>query len=369
MIKENLKKLTVKYNGKVVGYLVEIEPSVIAFQYASSWLIDGFAISPFSLPLSNKIYKEGKYIFEGLYGVFNDSLPDGWGELLIRRMLAKKGLNYDNLSPLHKLALINLNGLGALEYEPSEGLKEEIVDFSLDELAMQANKIINGTETKVDLDKLYKLGGASGGTRPKVHLKIDNVEWIIKFKSSIDPKDIWKEEFKANELTFKCGLNVNEFKLFPSQICSGYFGAKRFDRNNNKKIHTISLAGILETSHNFFNLDYIHLFSVINQISINKQEDLLEAFKRMCFNVFYKNKDDHSKNFSFIYDEIKHGYVLSPAYDLTTTPYHLEHLMTINDKGNPTENDLLVVAKKFELPIQECQDIIKKIKTIIKENI
>lgn len=106
-----VKKLTVKYNGETVGYLADLDDG-IAFQYDEKWVKNGFSISPLSLPLSNKIYRSSKATFGGLYGVFHDSLPDGWGELLVRRMLAKQGINADRLSPLTKLTLISGSGLG-----------------------------------------------------------------------------------------------------------------------------------------------------------------------------------------------------------------------------------------------------------------
>ena len=361
---KELKKLIVKYNGKTVGYLAEIEDK-IAFQYDDEWVKNGFSISPFSLPLDDEIYKDGKPIFDGLYGVFWDSLPDGWGELLVRRMLAKNGVNFDKLSPLQRLSIIEKNGLGALEYEPSESLKSTTFDLDLDKLSIEANKILNDDYNSSDLDSIYCLGGSSGGARPKAHIKYDDEEWIVKFPCRIDPVDIGEKEFEANSLAKQCGINVNEFKLFDSKICSGYFGAKRFDRIRNGKIHMISLSAILETSHRYFNLDYGHLFSVIKEISVRK-EDIYEAFRRMCFNVFYHNTDDHSKNFSFLYDEKLKGYVLSPAYDLTSTPDKIEHSMTINHNGNPTEEDLIAIAKDFDLSLAKCKEIITKIKSVLK---
>lgn len=365
MLTEKIRKLTVKYNGKIVGYLAELEDETIAFQYDDEWIKNGFSISPLSLPLTNQIYKDGRPIFNGLYGVFWDSLPDGWGELLVRRMLSTKGINFDRLSPLQKLSIIEKNGLGALEYEPSESLNIVNDDYTLDELAKEADKILNDETEGVDLDKIYNLGGSSGGARAKAHIKYDKEDWIVKFPCRIDPKDIGTKEYDANILAKQCGVNINECRLFPSNICKGFFGAKRFDRTSTGKVHMISLAALLETSHRMFNLDYSHLFSVIQAISLDKPADMYEAFRRMCFNVFYKNTDDHSKNFSFIYNAEKKGYELSPAYDLTSTPNNPEHSMTINGKGNPTESDLLEIAKNFNLSLKKCKEIIENTKRIL----
>jgi serine/threonine-protein kinase HipA len=362
---DNIKKLVIKYSNKIVGYLKELENNKIGFQYDEEWMKNGFSISPFSLPLTNKVYISNSEYFGGLYGVFNDSLPDGWGELLVRRMLAKKGLNFDKLSPLTRLTLISGNGLGGLTYEPSQAIYNENENFNLDTLAKEVQAILDDTTEPIDFDKIFGLGGSSGGARPKAHIKIDNEYWIIKFASTIDPKNIGELEFKANNLAQESGINVNEFKLFPSSIYSGYFGAKRFDRINNKKVHMISLSALLETTHRIPNLDYSHLFQVIQKICVD-QEDLYEAYKRMCFNILYQNKDDHGKNFSFLYDEKLKGYKLSPAYDITKTPNKFEHEMTVLGSGNPTEQNLLEFADYMKLSIKKCENIINNIKKAIR---
>lgn len=361
-----IKKLTVKYNGAIVGYLVELNDLSIAFQYDDMWLKKGFSISPISLPLEKQIFVSPSITFEGLYGVFWDSLPDGWGIFLMEKSLAKKGINFNRLSPLQKLALVSENGLGGLSYEPSvldDGANSSDVD--LDELSRDIRQILEPNGECNRIDELYKLGGSSGGSRPKAHLRIDDAEWIIKFPRSSDSLDVGKEEFEANSLAKECGLNTNEYKLFPSKVCSGYFGSKRFDISHNRKIHMISLCALLETSHRTPLFDYSHLFQVINMISVNKRDDLYEAFRRMCFNVYFQNKDDHGKNFAFLYDEASNGYVLSPAYDITSTPEVSEHEMTINGKGNPNDEDLLFLAKKFNLSLTKCKQIMALIKNKI----
>ncbi len=361
---QNVKKLVVKYNSTIVGYLAELEDNKIGFQYDEEWIKTGFSISPFSLPLSNKVYINEKLTFNGLYGVFQDSLPDGWGELLLNRMLSKKGINPNKISPLTKLTLVSGNGLGGLSYEPCQTQEESEIEFDLDEIAKEAQQVLEDEIIDIDLDKIYNLGGSSGGARPKAHIKIDKDYWIVKFPCIIDPKNIGEQEYKANTLAEECGINVNEFKLFKSKICSGYFGAKRFDRKDGKRVHMISLSSLLETTHRIPNLDYMHLFQVIQNICVDKN-DIIEAYKRMCFNVLYGNKDDHGKNFSFLYDEDKKGYVLSPAYDLTKTPSKLEHEMTVNGNANPTKEDLLNIGKQLKLSITLCNSIINKILQVI----
>ena len=359
MIK-NIKKLTVKYNDRTVGILAEVEEGKIAFQYDEKWVKNGFSVSPISLPLNREVYVNRKDTFEGLYGVFHDSLPDGWGELLVSRMLAKQGMNYAELSPLTKLSIVSENGLGGLTYEPSQTEKES-VGYDLDALAKQAADVLEDGDINVDLDTIYYLGGSSGGARPKAHIREGKEEWIVKFPCRIDSPESGRKELEMNFAAKRCGIDVNECKLFPSKVCSGYFGAKRFDRQDGKRLHMISLSSVLETTHRVPNLDYMHLFQVISVIC-GDMNDLYEAFRRMCFNVFYENKDDHGKNFSFLYDEKRHMYRLSPAYDLTQTPNKPEHEMTVLGNGNPTEKDLIAVSKELNLSQKRCIHILETVK-------
>jgi serine/threonine-protein kinase HipA len=365
-----VEQLIVKYNGITVGFLKELNNSSIAFQYDELWVKEGFSISPISLPLSDEVFISKSKHFSGLFGVFNDSLPDGWGELLSRRMLMTKGINYDHLSALTRLSLIGENGLGALCYEPKQFEEKSIATLDLDKIAEEISKILSAKTDKADIDQLYKLGGASGGARPKAHLLIDKEEWIVKFPSSMDPIGIGigTLEIEANELAKRSKINVNEYKLFQSNITDGYFGSKRFDRVGSKKVHMISLASILETTHRVPNLDYTHLFQVTSLICHN-HEQLYEAYRRMCFNILFQNKDDHGKNMAFIYNESQKSYQLSPFYDITCTKDKFEHEMTVLGYGNPSVDNLLEIAKEFKLSRKRCLEIISQINEVLEKSI
>lgn len=361
----NIERLTVRYNHQIVGFLQDIGNGLIAYQYDRDWVSHGFSISPLSLPLSDQVYISKSQYFQGLFGVFHDSLPDGWGELLVRRMLAKKGIHFDKLTALTRLSLIGENGLGALSYEPTQSEKSKETISNLDRLADDVKSIYNFALDYAGFDEIYRLGGASGGARPKIHTDIEGEAWIIKFPASMNPVDIGTLEFLANQHAKDSGIHVNTFNLFPSQKCKGYFGAKRFDRADQKRIHMISLSSLLETTYRIPNLDYAHLFQVIQKICVN-QEDLYEAFKRMCFNVLYGNKDDHGKNFAFLYDDDLKGYKLSPFYDITQTQDKVEHEMTVLGNGRPVEKDLIKMAETFHLSMKKCKAIIESIKKVIE---
>ena len=355
---KDIKELKVVLNNDTVGYLKQEENQVL-FQYDIDFQHHGFSLSPLSLPLDNRIYISKSNNFEGLYGVFYDSLPDGWGNLLIHKQMQKIGINYDALSSLTKLSLIGKNGLGGLEYIPTQFFDNKNIDYNLDTLAKYATNVYMNIDD--DLDAIYKYAGSSGGARPKAHLMIDNEEWIVKFPCSFEDNDSGIKEYNANVLAKKCGIDTNEFKLFKSNTCNGYFGTKRFDRRNNNRLHYISLSSLLETSHLVPNLDYLHLFQIINRICVNAN-DLYEAYRRMCFNVLFGNKDDHGKNFGFIYDD---GYKLSPFFDITKTDDKLEHEMTLNGNPNPSKDDLIMIIDKLNLNRSVCIDIVDNIEKII----
>ena len=358
----NYKYLKVFYNNKLVGTLAKTPDRVVAFEYDSEWLINGFSISPFSLPLLKKVFLPKFEPFNGLFGIFNDSLPDGWGRLLVDRLLLKNKINPNEVDNLNRLAIVQESGMGALTYMPEHKFEVLEQEADYDKLAIECSKILESQDSD-NLDELFKLGGSSGGARPKVLTKINGKDWIIKFPSSQDSKNIGEQEYKYSLVAKECGIKITETKLFSSKICSGYFGTKRFDRLNGKKVHMVSVSGLLETSHRFPNLDYNILMKLTLELTKN-YKDIEQLYRLMCFNVFAHNRDDHSKNFSFLYDENKREWHLSPAYDLTySSSFNNEHATTINGEGkNPTLKDILAVAQNIGIKEKQAKEIALDIK-------
>lgn len=354
---DKYKYLKVFYNDILVGTLAKTPERVVAFEYDLDWLNNGFSISPFSLPLIKKVFIPKYEPFDGLFGVFNDSLPDGWGRLLVDRLFLKNKINPVEIDNLNRLAVVQESGMGALTYKPEHRFQTENDVSNLDILAQECSKILE-SQNSDNLDELFQLGGSSGGARPKILTSIDNEDWIIKFPSSIDPKNIGENEYQYSLCAKDCGINMTETKLFPSEICSGYFGIKRFDRKNGKKVHMVSASGLLETSHRLPNLDYNLLMKLTLELTRN-YEDIEQLFRLMCFNVFAHNRDDHSKNFSFMYDNNKKEWHLSPAYDLTySSSFNGEHATTINGEGkNPNLDNILAVAKNIGLNEKSAKNI------------
>lgn len=359
---DNYKYLKVFYNDKLVGTLAKTPDRLVAFEYDNDWLVTGFSISPFSLPLQKKVYLPKFEPFEGLFGVFNDSLPDGWGRLLVDRLFLKNKINPSEIDCLNRLAVVQESGMGALTYKPEHRFETPQEESDYDKLAQECSKILE-SQSSDNLDELFKLGGSSGGARPKILTKINREDWIIKFPSSQESKYIGEQEYKYSLVAKDCGIKMSETKLFDSKICSGYFGIKRFDRENGKKVHMVSVSGLLETSHRLPNLDYNILMKLTLELTKNYQ-DIEQLYRLMCFNVFAHNRDDHSKNFSFLYDESKREWHLSPAYDLTySSSFNGEHATTINGEGkNPNLEDILNVAKNIGIKEKQAREVALDIK-------
>lgn len=362
----------------LVGTLALYKERYAAFAYSDEWLETGFSISPFSLPLEKKVFIPEWEPFGGVHGIFNDSLPDGWGRLLVDRMLMKLNVQPEELSVLDRLAIVGKNGMGALTYEPEQFLSgESSINADYDELCEECERILNSdfsqSESNTEnLDQIFFAGGSSGGARPKVFAKINGNDWIIKFPSSMDSKEIGLQEYEYNKCVEKCGIEISECELFPSKRCSGYFGTKRFDRADfgRKKILMASASALLETSHRIPNLDYNTLMLLSLQLTKNKS-DVEKIFRLMCFNVFAHNRDDHSKNFSWLYDEEKSEWNFSPAYDLTySNSIGGEHATTINGEGkNPALKDILAVAEKNDIKHSLAEKIAIEVKMCVDKEL
>ena len=368
-MKQN-KALQVLFDNRVVGTLALAANHKVVFQYDDSWLEQGFSISPFSLPLENQVFVPTKDYFDGLFGVFADSLPDHWGRLLLKRLLLAHEQNPDKLTVIDRLAIVGKSGMGALTYYPEQSFSEENDNTDLDELAFQCQKILH-TEYSDKLDELYRLGGTCGGARPKIMTTINDEDWIIKFSAHVDGENAGKMEYDYSCCARKCGITMSETKLFPSEVCEGYFGIKRFDRisdiSGTKRVHMLTAAALLELDFEQPSLDYHSLMKLTKIITRDNKDDVENMFRRMCFNVFAHNRDDHSKNFTYLYDESADSWRLSPAYDLTySNTYYGEHTTTVDGNGrNPGKKELLAVGTMAGMKKELCMDIITEIKSCI----
>lgn len=225
----DIRSVRVRYAGRMVGTLALTADGVLAFEYDDGWIREGFSISPLSLPLEKRVFVARRHPLDGVFGVFDDSLPDGWGRLLVDRLLRSHGIDPFAVSPIARLAIVGFNGMGALEYVPEIPLTSPATSTDFDELARECASVL-AADGSQDLDTLFAMGGSSGGARPKVLTSIDGDDWIVKFASSQDDRDIGESEYRYALAAKACGIDMPEVRLFPSKRCSGYFGVRRFDR-------------------------------------------------------------------------------------------------------------------------------------------
>jgi len=339
----------------------------IAFQYEANWLKNGFAISPFSLPLSNEVFVPQNNYFDGLFGVFSDSLPDAWGRLVLDRMLEQKGIKASELDSLDRLAIVGNSAMGALEYVPEFTLSDSTSSLSIDELSVECSKLL-ASQSSNKINELFTDCGSSGGARPKALIKLNDEDWIIKFIYSKDAENTGVMEYDYYLCARECGITMSESKLIDTKAGKKFFATKRFDR---PKMHMLSAAAALEIDFERSLTDYSQLFKLTNILSNGNKADLIELFRRMCFNVFSFNQDDHLKNFAYLYDDKQGIWRLSPAYDLTycITGYG-EHTTTINGKGHDiTAEDLLAVAKDSGLNLERSQEEMSKIEKLCNDRL
>ena len=368
---ETAARLEIYSNGSHVGTMAPYQRHLTAFQYSQDWIRNGFSISPFSLPLEPGVKVAKWDPFNGLFGIFADSLPDGWGRLVTDRMLRKEGETPEKVGSLSRLSIVGKSGKGSLEYVPVYKWNTFAETGDLDRLAGECRKLLQAKESE-DLDTLFAMGGSSGGARPKVLLHQDDGEWIVKFPSSEDPEDIGLMEYEYNLCAKACGIDIPAVRLFPSRSCVGYFGSKRFDReitsDGERKLHMASASALLEVSHRIPALDYSSLMALTWQLTKSAAE-LQKMYTLMCFNVFAHNRDDHSNNFSFLCDQ--GNWRLAPAYDLTYS-HSLggEHATTVAGEGrDPGLEDILRVAKKAGMKESQAKQTASFVRETVYEKL
>ena len=366
--------LNIGNNRQPVGRLSG-KSEKIRFQYDSRFLAKGIEISPLNLPLRSTVWESPDNLFNGLPGIFADSLPDGWGNLLLDRQLRQLGKRLVDISPLERLCGIGLDGMGALEYEPASdipGFHPE--NIQLDVIAADAAAVLAEQATPLILDTLKSLNGSSGGARPKIvclvsddrrkikrgHLMEKGFSpWIIKFRQQQDAVDAGAQEYICLQTAKAAGINTPECHLFESSSCPGWLGIKRFDRTPSGKCHMATVAGLLHCDHRLPSLDYASLMALTKMLA--GSEASIDLFRRAILNFLLNNCDDHAKNFSFLMDA-KGQWQLSPIYDvLPDGMKDSEHMTALLGKGKDiSRHDFLALASRFDIPEQTAINAINQ---------
>ena len=378
--------LKVHFNdGPLVGQLAEDRNGRIWFQYDAAWLRSGVNLSPVNLPFTGSPTPGlDNPTFQGLHGLFYDSLPDYWGSLLLDQRLRMCGVEPENVSPLVRLSYIGSRGMGALSYQPSQDETSDrqlIEAVSLAQADHEATLMMEGKPLEGSPEEILgwvQAGSSAGGAKPKVHAWVqgDTVHigadrpegfepWIIKLSSvptgHKDSGQRGRVEYAYSLMAKAAGLDMPESRLFEVEAKHGkrgLFGVKRFDREHGHKIHMHSLAGLL---HQDFNGGGAYEDLARATLALTRDSRSLdEVFRRLAFNVAALNCDDHTKNFAFLLERAQ--WRLSPAFDLTQSPGIRtagHHALSVNRSVNPTRNDLMAFASAFGM--ERADDILAEV--------
>jgi len=352
------------------------------FEYAAEFLTSPLLISPFHMMAATGLIAAPRDPFDGLHGQFNDSLPHGWGRLLLDRRLQRAGIDYTRLTPVDRLSAVGRTGMGALSYIPElpDDQKQQAVT-DLDWFADQVELV--QTEMDIaDIDRLQGAQGGSAGARPKIMIGFNQVEntcvldygqplgagferWMVKAPSSDDPREIGAEERAYALMAVAAGLTMADTQLLETRKGRRLFATKRFDRTPTGRLHMHTASGLLNASHREASVNYEQLHKLTHMMTRDAAE-VLKMFRNMVFNVYARNRDDHAKNHAFLMDG-NGRWSLAPAYDLTfSSGPGGEHSAAIAGEGRtPGMSHLLTVSKAASIPDQYAREVIEQVREAV----
>ena len=366
----DVKKIQVQYRNLPVGILqMDASRGVCVFEYEKSWLADGFSLSPTELPLQSGLMYADKDKLGGVFATFEDSLPDGYGLFLLDRILRKQGSSLQELTPLQRLSIIGNGGMGALTYQPVmtgfQAQAELEGEQQLDFLQEEALKVLS-EKSGGDASLLYYNSANSGGARPKTVMRArDGSHWLVKFRHTYDPADIGHTELLYMQTARECGITIPRIGL----VRDKYFAIERFDyAPDGQRLHVLTASALLKTDFRNQDVDYTNLLALTGYLTQDPVQ-VEEMFRRMVMNLVAVNRDDHAKNFSFIFDAGK--WSLAPAYDITYSPAGTngEHATSLFYHGNPGLDLVLKAGTGIRIPESRCLEIIRQVQSVCEKRL
>jgi len=380
--------------GKKVGTLL-YDNGKVYFEYDERFKAGGLEISPIKLSLAQtRLYvnEEERDYFQGLPGVFHDSLPDRFGTKVIERYFESRQIPPHELNVLKKLMFVGNKSMGAISYEPSENLMDrhamqELID--IEAFSRHAQKIIEGDTFEVVEGVLAFMDSAAsaGGARAKAVVGFDPESakmiyglrddlpepfehWLIKFDMHDEKgrsQDYTKLEYLYMTMAKEAGIEIPQIRLLEQGGLTHYM-IKRFDRAEGERLHMHSAAGMVHANINLpGHYSYDHLMRLTRSVT-GAQSDVEEVYRRMVFNIIARNQDDHAKNFAFLMDS-EGRWKLSPAYDITYaygTGYTKVHQLSLKGKTTDfTGDELLQIAREQSIDIKKAIECIEKTKEIL----
>ena len=352
------------------------------FGYDAAWIADGLELSPIEMPLHAAPYYGSHLSSHYLGGLLSDSLPDGWGMLLMDRFFRKiMDKPAQQINVLDRLAYIGDSAMGALSFEPEHNLSDviDMSELTLAKLAAANQNILSGQDSDI-LAELIVIGGSPQGARPKALVLYDETSdfmstnlasqnslatpWLIKFPAQSEHKSVCLLESLYADMAKQAGLNLPAHHYFDIDNKYAALGVERFDRVNNQRVHSHTLAGLLDIDFRIPSLDYLQYLRCVRMLT-QSQVAIEEGFRHAVFNVIFNNKDDHSKNFSFMMDKAGR-WSLSPVYDIAyNSGMNGYHQMDVaGEARHPTLTHLLKLAKLADIKQNKAQAIIDQVVSV-----
>ncbi|SNY05735.1 serine/threonine-protein kinase HipA [Pseudomonas sp. LAMO17WK12:I6] len=348
---------------------------LVVFEYSDEAKKRGLELSSLKLPLQGaKLSRDFPQHQLGLPGPVYDSLPDGWGMLLMDRLFKRRGLNPARIGPLERLAYIGNNAMGSMSFKPvAPDVLEPQMHVPIELLAAEVQQVLKGEGGEL-LQKLLLVGGSPQGARPKALVYRDPdtgtfttaatpdfEAWLVKFPAQHEHPEVCAIEMVYAECLRLCGIQTPDTQYFSLSDGMAAFASKRFDRQDGLRVPMQSLAAF--TGADFRSpgaLDYVN-FLRATQRCTNDVREKARAFERAVFNVAFHNRDDHPKNFAYTMSRTG-DWKLAPAYDVTFCEgpggYHQMDVM-----GEALEIDrkaMLGLAEEAEVGAYEAGVIIER---------
>lgn len=331
-----------------------------AVEWDPAFVTAPLPISPYHIKTLAGLYRTGNpAAFEGLPGVLGDSLPDGWGRLLIDRELERRGSGRTAITPVDRLAIIGIHGMGALIYRPEERVVEPN-GVDLEWFADLATSMAEDASVE-DLRKARAAAGGSAGARPKLVALLDaktgrvrdyrrtpepgERQVLIKHRATADSPTAIEEEEAYARMARAAGIAMPWTMVLRSGRGDTFFAVERFDRIGAGRVHMHTAAGLLDVDFRQPSIDYENLLKLVRWTT-RHAGDQDEIFRRMAFNALAHNRDDHLKNHAFLMDA-GGSWRLSPAYDVSFSdgPGGEHHLALAGEGRRPDRKHVEQVGR------------------------
>ncbi len=395
----------VKLYGQTIGSVEWNEQKGNStFQYSNEIQNSNIEPSPIIMPTQEKVFETTRdhINFHNLPYLLSDSMPDTFGNMMMKEWLKQKKISISDINPVDRLTYVGKRGMGALEYKPINHKEQNEYNIEVSELLEVAKRVLAGKEKtsfgnldKDSLSEILRIGTSVGGARAKalIAIKRDESNRITEIRSGdiIQPKDysywllkidganektlgesagLGKIEYAYYLLATQAGINMSESHLH-EENGRFHFMTKRFDRTENgEKIHMQTLGALAGIDYKIPKASsYETLFRVMKMLRLPYNQ-FEQQYRRMLFNVIARNHDDHVKNFSFLMDKTG-KWQIAPAYDITYQykeggTWTNVHQSSINGKfDNFTKEDLLGFAKTFG--IKKANNILEKVLTAVSQ--